>query len=44
MIPIGQIMNDVLAGGVGGTVGTILNTPMDVVKVWWMSLELPAFE
>lgn len=28
----GQIMNDVLAGGVGGTVGTILNTPMDVVK------------
>ena len=28
----GQTGNDILAGTVGGTVGTILNTPMDVVK------------
>lgn len=28
----GQMVNDILAGTVGGTVGTILNTPMDVVK------------
>lgn len=28
----GQISNDIVAGTVGGTVGTILNTPMDVVK------------
>lgn len=27
-----QILNDVLAGSIGGTVGTILNTPLDVVK------------
>lgn len=27
-----QIRNDLLSGGIGGTVGTILNTPMDVVK------------
>ncbi|TGJ81516.1 hypothetical protein E0Z10_g7251 [Xylaria hypoxylon] len=27
-----QITNDVIAGSIGGTVGTILNTPMDVVK------------
>ncbi|OIW24497.1 mitochondrial carrier [Coniochaeta ligniaria NRRL 30616] len=27
-----QILNDVVAGSVGGTVGTLLNTPMDVVK------------
>ena len=27
-----QIRNDLLAGAAGGTVGTILNTPMDVVK------------
>ena len=27
-----QIRNDLLAGATGGTVGTILNTPMDVVK------------
>ncbi|RYP72019.1 hypothetical protein DL771_004488 [Monosporascus sp. 5C6A] len=27
-----QITNDIVAGTVGGTVGTILNTPMDVVK------------
>jgi solute carrier family 25 2-oxodicarboxylate transporter 21 len=27
-----QMLNDVIAGTVGGTVGTILNTPMDVVK------------
>lgn len=27
-----QMFNDVVAGSVGGTVGTILNTPMDVVK------------
>ncbi|KAI1178293.1 mitochondrial carrier domain-containing protein [Nemania sp. FL0916] len=28
----GQISNDIVAGTIGGTVGTILNTPMDVVK------------
>lgn len=28
----GQMTNDIIAGSVGGTVGTILNTPMDVVK------------
>ncbi|KAK7991882.1 hypothetical protein PG996_013105 [Apiospora saccharicola] len=27
-----QIGNDIIAGSVGGTVGTIINTPMDVVK------------
>ncbi|MCJ1436333.1 Mitochondrial 2-oxodicarboxylate carrier 2 [Xylographa pallens] len=27
-----QIRNDLLSGATGGTVGTILNTPMDVVK------------
>ncbi|EPS40732.1 hypothetical protein H072_5378 [Dactylellina haptotyla CBS 200.50] len=27
-----QMINDVIAGGVGGTAGTILNTPFDVVK------------
>ncbi|KAL9086382.1 MAG: hypothetical protein Q9165_007168 [Trypethelium subeluteriae] len=27
-----QMRNDILSGTVGGTVGTILNTPMDVVK------------
>jgi len=27
-----QIRNDLVSGGIGGTVGTILNTPMDVVK------------
>ncbi|KAI9891824.1 MAG: Mitochondrial 2-oxodicarboxylate carrier 2 [Vezdaea aestivalis] len=27
-----QVRNDLLSGAVGGTVGTILNTPMDVVK------------
>ncbi|KAK4145183.1 mitochondrial carrier domain-containing protein [Dichotomopilus funicola] len=27
-----QTVNDIIAGTVGGTVGTILNTPMDVVK------------
>jgi len=27
-----QMGNDIMAGTVGGTVGTILNTPMDVVK------------
>jgi solute carrier family 25 2-oxodicarboxylate transporter 21 len=27
-----QVRNDLLAGATGGTVGTILNTPMDVVK------------
>ena len=27
-----QMRNDLLAGATGGTVGTILNTPMDVVK------------
>ena len=27
-----QITNDIISGSVGGTVGTILNTPMDVVK------------
>ncbi len=28
----GKITNDIVAGTVGGTVGTIINTPMDVVK------------
>jgi solute carrier family 25 2-oxodicarboxylate transporter 21 len=28
----GQTVNDIIAGTVGGTVGTILNTPLDVVK------------
>jgi solute carrier family 25 (mitochondrial 2-oxodicarboxylate transporter), member 21 len=28
----GQITNDLISGSIGGTVGTILNTPMDVVK------------
>ncbi|KAK8045212.1 hypothetical protein PG993_005236 [Apiospora rasikravindrae] len=27
-----QIGNDIIAGSIGGTVGTIINTPMDVVK------------
>jgi len=27
-----QVINDLISGAVGGTVGTILNTPMDVVK------------
>nr|POE49368.1 putative mitochondrial 2-oxodicarboxylate carrier [Quercus suber] len=27
-----QMRNDLLSGAIGGTVGTILNTPMDVVK------------
>ena len=27
-----QMRNDLLAGATGGTVGTMLNTPMDVVK------------
>ncbi|KAI1504782.1 mitochondrial carrier domain-containing protein [Biscogniauxia marginata] len=28
----GQMINDLISGSVGGTVGTIINTPMDVVK------------
>lgn len=28
----GQITNDIISGSIGGTVGTIINTPMDVVK------------
>jgi solute carrier family 25 (mitochondrial 2-oxodicarboxylate transporter), member 21 len=28
----GQVLNDLASGAIGGTVGTILNTPMDVVK------------
>ncbi|KAJ3467470.1 hypothetical protein MRS44_005034 [Fusarium solani] len=28
----GQMVNDMISGGIGGTVGTILNTPLDVVK------------
>ncbi|KAI1078866.1 mitochondrial 2-oxodicarboxylate carrier 1 [Whalleya microplaca] len=28
----GQITNDLISGSIGGTVGTIINTPMDVVK------------
>ncbi|PNS19936.1 hypothetical protein CAC42_7903 [Sphaceloma murrayae] len=27
-----QVLNDLTSGAIGGTVGTILNTPMDVVK------------
>lgn len=27
-----QIRNDMISGSIGGTIGTILNTPMDVVK------------
>jgi solute carrier family 25 2-oxodicarboxylate transporter 21 len=27
-----QITHDIISGSIGGTVGTILNTPMDVVK------------
>jgi solute carrier family 25 (mitochondrial 2-oxodicarboxylate transporter), member 21 len=28
----GQMLNDVISGSIGGTMGTILNTPLDVVK------------
>ncbi|KFH41131.1 Mitochondrial 2-oxodicarboxylate carrier-like protein [Hapsidospora chrysogenum ATCC 11550] len=28
----GQMSNDIIAGSIGGTIGTVLNTPMDVVK------------
>ncbi|GAM89478.1 hypothetical protein ANO11243_075170 [Dothideomycetidae sp. 11243] len=28
----GQVLNDLTSGAIGGTVGTIINTPMDVVK------------
>ncbi|KAK4249698.1 mitochondrial carrier domain-containing protein [Corynascus novoguineensis] len=28
----GQTFNDIIAGTIGGTIGTLLNTPMDVVK------------
>ncbi|KAK0708076.1 mitochondrial carrier domain-containing protein [Lasiosphaeris hirsuta] len=28
----GQMVNDIVAGSIGGTVGTIVNTPLDVVK------------
>ena len=28
----GQVLNDLMSGAIGGTVGTVLNTPMDVVK------------
>lgn len=27
-----QIQNDLISGSIGGTVGTLLNTPMDVIK------------
>ena len=27
-----QVINDLIAGSIGGTIGTVLNTPMDVVK------------
>ena len=28
----GQVLNDLASGAIGGTVGTVLNTPMDVIK------------
>lgn len=28
----GQMLNDLISGAIGGTVGTIVNTPLDVVK------------
>jgi solute carrier family 25 2-oxodicarboxylate transporter 21 len=28
----GQVGNDLISGSIGGTVGTLVNTPMDVVK------------
>lgn len=28
----GQMLNDLMSGAVGGTIGTVLNTPLDVVK------------
>ncbi|KAI1047500.1 hypothetical protein LB505_012396 [Fusarium chuoi] len=27
-----QITNDLISGAIGGTIGTVLNTPLDVVK------------
>lgn len=30
--PTGQTMNDLIAGSIGGTFGTVLNTPADVIK------------
>lgn len=27
-----QMVNDLISGGIGGTIGTVLNTPLDVVK------------
>lgn len=34
----GKIVNDLIAGSIGGTVGTMLNTPLDVVKSRSMDL------
>jgi solute carrier family 25 2-oxodicarboxylate transporter 21 len=28
----GQVTSDIISGSIGGTIGTVLNTPMDVVK------------
>ena len=27
-----QVRNDLISGAIGGTIGTVLNTPLDVVK------------
>jgi solute carrier family 25 2-oxodicarboxylate transporter 21 len=39
----GQITNDLISGSIGGTVGTLLNTPMDVVKYVAPLFDFPLF-